>query len=607
MSTTAMLGLGATRAGAFASEPVPRRRASPYRRVQIARAVAPRAAVARAAPGPSPLRAPARVSLRRRRVVTARAAADALAMPPADARGDGRLVDDAPADASADEEVTSTADIFAQLVKFTLPTMAIWMCGPILSMVDTAVVGVKSTLELAAMSPGAVFIDYPCYIVCTALAVATTTLVAQARLRAARGEGPDDGSGVARVVSDGVAIAAAVGALVAASLYVAAPATIEAFAGPASAAVVPPALSYALIRCVAIPAALITAVAQASFLACKSPWQPLTSVGMAGAVNLVGDVALVVGLGAGIRGAALATVGSQICMASVLVLALLREGRRRRAAAAEKAARAAETAEEAGGGAREGAPGTDEEAIDLPFLDALPRRFPSLATTVRFLTIAGPVGFLNAIKVIFVGSLMQAVTAISPECSAANGVMSAIYFFWGVMGDGVSQAAQTFLPPVLGTKNASNTAATLLAGAMALGLVSAVLASAVAVGCPGIFTNSAVVAELMRGAAPYMAAALFLNCASMGSEGCLLAARDLRFMTLCYLPNAAAAYWTLQTCLSPAGIFGWGSLGAGAVWVALGQFHLFRLLANAGRLYFGSPGKASPLRRKLVLEEDEIV
>jgi hypothetical protein len=45
----------------------------------------------------------------------------------------------------------------------------------------------------------------------------------------------------------------------------------------------------------------------------------------------------------------------------------------------------------------------------------------SAATAMRFLKIAGPVFFLNSIKVFFVASLVQAVTAISPECSAANG------------------------------------------------------------------------------------------------------------------------------------------------------------------------------------------
>ena len=43
--------------------------------------------------------------------------------------------------------------------------------------------------------------------------------------------------------------------------------------------------------------------------------------------------------------------------------------------------------------------------------------------------------FLNTIKIIYVAVIVQAVTAISPECSAANGVMSAIYFFFAVMGE----------------------------------------------------------------------------------------------------------------------------------------------------------------------------
>ena len=53
-------------------------------------------------------------------------------------------------------------------------------------------------------------------------------------------------------------------------------------------------------------------------------------------MNLVADVVLVVLMGHGIRGAALATVGSQIVMAGVLVHALLKEGRRRRAWLIEK-------------------------------------------------------------------------------------------------------------------------------------------------------------------------------------------------------------------------------------------------------------------------------
>ena len=188
-----------------------------------------------------------------------------------------------------DDEPIFSGELFARLVRFTLPTMAIWLSGPILSMVDTAVVGTASTLELAAMTPGGVYVDYPSYLLSSSLAVATTTLVAQERMRKkkktrvnAKGEledGEEDGTSI---VSDAVALAALLGLVVAISLSIVAAPAIAAFAGPKSAAVVPAALTYAAIRCVGVPFQLVASVAQASFLACKSPWQPLIAVACSG-------------------------------------------------------------------------------------------------------------------------------------------------------------------------------------------------------------------------------------------------------------------------------------------------------------------------------------
>ena len=143
-----------------------------------------------------------------------------------------------------------------------------------------------------------------------------------------------------------------------------------------------------------------------------------------------------------------------------------------------------------------------------PSLRAVPRSIPGLAQATRFLKIAGPVCFLNSIKVLFVASLVQAVTAISPASSAANGVMTAIYFFFAVMGDGVSQAAQTFLPPVLGSRRATGTAAMLLIAAAGLGALNAVASAGVALAMPGLFTKSAEVVAIMdtrRAAAAFAA------------------------------------------------------------------------------------------------------
>ena len=123
----------------------------------------------RASPAPSP--SPSSSVRRRPRRVDAN---DAAANPnlsyyevddaELNARGDG---DDGDDDGVPE---MSSKEMFKRLVRFTLPTMAIWVCGPILGMIDTAVVGSASTLELAAMSPGGVYVDYPSYLISSALA-----------------------------------------------------------------------------------------------------------------------------------------------------------------------------------------------------------------------------------------------------------------------------------------------------------------------------------------------------------------------------------------------------------------------------------------------------
>ena len=187
---------------------------------------------------------------------------------------------------------------------------------------------------------------------------------------------------------------------------------------------------------------MIVAVAQASFLACKAPKQPLLAVAVAAVANLAGDLFLVVAAGWGIAGAAWATVAAQASMGVALVFLLLSSGAR---------------------GSSSGETSSDKTSVaesssdkTTPYyggaaLRAFPLYVPDGATTFRFLKIAGPVFYLNAIKIIFVAGLVQSVTRIGPECAAASGVLSAVYFFFAVMGDGVSQAAQTFLPPSLGT------------------------------------------------------------------------------------------------------------------------------------------------------------
>jgi hypothetical protein len=155
-----------------------------------------------------------------------------------------------------------------------------------------------------------------------------------------------------------------------------------------------------------------------------------------GFVNLIADVALVVGLGWGIGGAALATVASQAVVATALVYLLLKTGREKRLAA-ETAGNGSSRVDDdvkasyyEGGVILEDADAViDEDAVELPSLEAVPRSIPGLAKAKRFTKIAGPVLFLNSIKVLFVASLVQAVTAISPACSAANGAFLFLFAY----------------------------------------------------------------------------------------------------------------------------------------------------------------------------------
>ena len=520
---------------------------------------------------------------------------------------------------TSSEETTSSSDAsaaggFKELVKFTLPTMAIWMCGPVLSMVDTAVVGTASTLELAAMTPGGAFVDYPAYLIASSLATATTTLVARDRLLTDKKKAK---TACEKTIADGLALSVIGGVALALLLRVVAEPVVTAFAGPASAAAVPFALRYAAARSWGVPAAMIVAVAQAAFLACKSPKQPLLAVAVAAVCNLAGDVFLVVAAGWGIAGAAWATVAAQASMGVALVFLLLRGG-------AEKKTRRDDD-------------DSEPNAPPGPALRAFPTYVPNKAETARFLNIAGPVFYLNFIKIAFVAGLVQSVTRIGPECAAASGVLSAIYFFFAVMGDGVSQAAQTFLPPSLGTKRAVRVSVLLLTSAAILGVFNGVVSCFIAVAAPHVFTNSEVVANIMRSAAPVMSFALAIHTASMGSEGCLLAARDVRFMSFWYLPNSLFAYVTLLACLSAMGVAGAGgpmgaaleragafgdafgivgrasadvlsSLGivgasgaggAAALWASMAHFNFMRLALNIGRMFLaGFSGKrGSPLLR----------
>lgn len=133
----------------------------------------PTAASGRRLLPPRPARPAAARPPHRRRLPAAAAPPDGAAAPPAEATPTDADADAAPvvvvttlpppANAAASEGGAGDVSLGA-LLRFTLPTAAIWVTGPVLGLIDSSVVGLRSSSQLGAMGFGTVVVDYSSYV-----------------------------------------------------------------------------------------------------------------------------------------------------------------------------------------------------------------------------------------------------------------------------------------------------------------------------------------------------------------------------------------------------------------------------------------------------------
>jgi hypothetical protein len=139
-----------------------------------------------------------------------------------------------------------------QLCLFGLPTLGTWLLGPIMSLIDSSVVGLSGTVpELAALGPGISLCDSSSYIL-TFITVATTNLFATALASRDKEE-------CKRIVSDALTIGLGLGILLGVFQYLSAPFFMRQLCGTAVSSI-PYAISYVRIRSLAAPSVLLTMV-----------------------------------------------------------------------------------------------------------------------------------------------------------------------------------------------------------------------------------------------------------------------------------------------------------------------------------------------------------
>ncbi|CAJ1934282.1 unnamed protein product [Cylindrotheca closterium] len=222
-----------------------------------------------------------------------------------------------PASSVVGEAVTTTTKIESpsvmKILKFAIPAIGVWLCGPLLSLIDTSAVGLFSgTVQQAALNPAVAVTDYAALLIAF-MYTGTTNLVAAAQ---ESDRTTADKPSTTKTLVGAMQLSTYVGAGLGAILFTFARPLLRAIIGndSISPAVFSAAMKYVRIRALGMPAAAIIGSTQAACLGMQDIKSPLYVLVAAAVANFLGD-AFFVGSSnpwiGGAAGAAWATVFSQ--------------------------------------------------------------------------------------------------------------------------------------------------------------------------------------------------------------------------------------------------------------------------------------------------------
>ncbi|CAH8372377.1 unnamed protein product [Eruca vesicaria subsp. sativa] len=466
-----------------------------------------------------------------------------------------------------------------EIVMFTGPAAGLWVCGPLMSLIDTAVIGQGSSLELAALGPATVVCDYLSYTFMF-LSVATSNLVATSLARGDKDE-------VQHQISILLFIGLACGVVMMAFTRLFGSGVVTAFTGAKNAKIVPAVNTYVqhgqlfsldeLLKvqgplippfhlhvkvsalshtsdcgAIKVPRGLYISLLRSILclsLGMKDSWGPLKALAVSSAINGAGDLVLCTFLGYGITGAAWATMVSQVVAAYMMMDELSKKG-----------------------------------------YNAFSLCVPSPSELLNILGLAAPVFMTMMSKVLFYSLLVYFATSMGTSVIAAHQVMLQTYNICTILGEPLSQTAQSFMHELLFGINRNLPKAIMLLKSLViigatLEIVVGTIGTAIPWLFPGIFTQDKVVTfEMHKVIIPYFLA-LSITPSTLSLEGTLLAGRDLRYISL-----------STTGCLAVAGILlmllSNGGFGLRGCWFALVGFQwarfylaLVRLVSRDGVLY----------------------
>ena len=454
---------------------------------------------------------------------------------------------------------------FRECMRFAVPALGIYLCPPLMSLIDAAFIGRSSSLELAALGPASSISD-SAPLPLLFLSIAATNLIAKS-------VASKDNATSARVSRTALGMGSICGLVLATVLFtLAEPISILYCGGPTASAaklLAPSCSIYVAIRALALPFVVVTTIAQAICIGTKDTRTPMISVALAGLCNLVGDLVLVKWLKQGIAGAAWATSFSQIVAAGLLVRVLKKRG---------FLARPTETVEHINPEKGMTTDSTVVNAINQP-------NDTSTLATIKQLLAFIPFLFIMTVKIGWHNSCTATAASLGGVPAAAHTALLSVAMVCMVLGDVGSSLSQAFLPAFEGmsaSEDETSTATTLatktkpratfnMKAAMptikqllkcTVSISAAVTTlAAVMIGIFGgqITSDPAVLAE-MRRTLPWILTALTFHGSAVTLEGLLLSRKKFRALSFCYsvlaVTVAGFSFATRRFGLGLAGVWG---------------------------------------------------
>ena len=477
---------------------------------------------------------------------------------------------------------------YKAIITFLCTTVLIWLSEPILSLVDTTVLGrfsssssTSAVIQLAALGPATMLIDSAIYLTYF-LAISTTNQLAKAIAE-------KDSIGQRKTISHALGIALALGFIITTTMFGFGQPMLRWIIGDGGSSIsssmdnvlmVKEAFQYVWIRSLAAPLAIMGIIAQSAALASLDTLTPFLAVLASSVTNIFGDFFFCVyPFHFGIKGAAIATAAASAVGSTVLLFSTKKRVDKLQQSESKLSVVTTTHAKDFNGLKK-------PEGEKISFIS-----FPDRKSMWNLVKLAGPIFFVIAGKLVCYSSMTLRVTSLGIIPLACHNVMLRVFFFFTTFGDGLSQSAQTFLPQVLYSKKeadidsfASNQTEsvidvskivdvnrqneidksssnifqniskiiakrkdknknrppllTILARLSVITTIVAIINSQVSTAIlktkANLFTSETSISSLMPIYAPWIGISLFCHPFMMLFEGSIIASRDLMFLVGCY-------------------------------------------------------------------------